>query len=69
MVKDDSDRLSGLRNALRRQLGGARYDMYLGGRTCLEMVGNTLRVVCASRTELQFLRRRLHGPLAECCVS
>jgi chromosomal replication initiator protein len=69
VVKDDSDRLSGVSDALRRRLGADRFDLWLGGRTRLELVGNTLRVVCASRAELLFLRRNLHRPLAECCVA
>jgi chromosomal replication initiator protein len=69
VVKDDSDRLSGVSDALRRRLGADRFDLWLGGRTRLEFVGNTLRVVCASRAELLFLRRNLHRPLAECCVA
>jgi chromosomal replication initiator protein len=67
VVKDDSDRLSALRDALRRRLGAERFELWLGNRTRLELSGNALRVVCASRAELQFLRRKLHHPLAECC--
>jgi chromosomal replication initiator protein len=69
VVKDDSDRLSVMRDALRRRLGGERYELWLGERTQLEFAGNTLRVVCASQAELQFSRRNLHRPLAECCVA
>jgi chromosomal replication initiator protein len=69
VVKDDSDRLSGICDALRRRLGADRFDLWLGGRTRLELIGNTLRVVCVSRAELVFLRRNLHRPLAECCVA
>ncbi|HYO25207.1 MAG TPA: DnaA/Hda family protein [Lacipirellulaceae bacterium] len=58
-----------MRDALRRKLGADRYELWLGERTRLEFVGNTLRVVCASRAELQFLRRRIHRPLAECCLA
>ena len=64
---DDLDRLSALRDALRRRLGAERFELWLGNRTRLELSGNALRVVCASRAELQFLRRKLHHPLAECC--
>jgi chromosomal replication initiator protein len=69
VVKDDSDRLSVMRDALRRRLGAQRYELWLGERTQLEFAGNTLRVVCASQAELQFSRRNLHRPLAECCVA
>ncbi len=68
MVKDDSDRLSVLRDALRRRVGADRFELWLGGRTRLELSGNAVRVVCASHAELQFVRRKLHRPLAECCV-
>jgi chromosomal replication initiator protein len=64
---DDLDRLSALRNALRRRLGAERYQFWLGDRTHLEVAGHTLRVICATRTELVFLRRRIHHALAECC--
>jgi chromosomal replication initiator protein len=69
VVKDDLDRLSVVRDALRRRVGAERFELWLGGRTQLELAGNTLRVVCASRAELQFLRRNLHRPLAECCLA
>ncbi len=69
MIKDDSDRLSGVCDALRRRLGAERFELWLGDRTRLELAGNTLRVVCASRAELTFLRRKLHHPLAECCLA
>ncbi len=66
---DDSDRLSVLRDALRRRVGVDRFDFWLGSRTHLEFSGHALRVVCASRLEMQWLRRRLHQVLAECCVA
>jgi chromosomal replication initiator protein len=68
VVKDDSDRLSVLRDALRRRVGADRFDLWLGERTRLELTGNAVRVICASHAELQFVRRKLHRPLAECCV-
>jgi chromosomal replication initiator protein len=69
VVMDDSDRLSVLRDALRRRLGADRFELWLGDRTRLELSGHTLRVVCASRAELHWLRRKLHHVLAECCVA
>ncbi len=69
MVKDDSDRLSVVRDALRRRLGADRYESWVGPRTRLEIVGNTVRVVCASRWEVQFVRSKIHRALAECCVA
>jgi chromosomal replication initiator protein len=69
VVMDDLDRLSALRDALRRRVGAERYELWLGDRTRLELSGHTLRVLCASRAELQWLRRRLHHILAECCLA
>jgi chromosomal replication initiator protein len=66
---DDSDRLSVLRDALRRRVGVDRVDFWLGSRTRLEFSGHALRVICASRLEMQWLRRRLHHALVECCVA
>lgn len=66
---EDSDRLSALRSALRCRLGGERFDFWLGGQTQLELAGHTLRVRCATRTERQFLQRRVHHALVECCRS
>ncbi|HMP07306.1 MAG TPA: DnaA/Hda family protein [Lacipirellulaceae bacterium] len=66
---DDSDRLSVLRDALRRRIGSDRYELWLGDRTHLELTGHTLRVECGSAAELQWLRRRLQPVLAECCTA
>jgi chromosomal replication initiator protein len=69
VVMEDSDRLSVLREALRRRLGAERCDLWLGGRTRMAFTGETLRIACASPVELQWLRRRLQAPLAECCAA
>ena len=45
MVKDDSDRLSVLRQQLRQRLGNERYELWLGPQTSLSLEGAGLRLV------------------------
>lgn len=69
MVKEDSDRLSVLRDELRRRLGDERFSCWLGARTALALEGDLLRVFAVSAFELNLLRRRLHEALLESCVA
>ncbi len=64
---DDSDRQSALRAELVKRLGRERYELWLGPQTTLEYSEPLLRVGCLSSFELQWLRRRIHAYLAECC--
>jgi chromosomal replication initiator protein len=66
VVKDDSDRLSVLRQQLRRRLGNERYELWLGAQTSLVLDGAILRVRCTSQTEMHWFRRRLSTALSEC---
>jgi len=66
VVKDDSDRLSALREILRHRLGQERYALWLGAQTALVLEGETLTVCAASTFELTLLRRRLHETLVAC---
>lgn len=59
VFKDDSDRLSALRDHLRARLGAERFDLWLGAPTELSLQGDVLRVDCASRAEVQWIRRNL----------
>jgi chromosomal replication initiator protein len=68
VVKEDSDRLSALRHELRTRLGQERYELWLGSQTSLELEAQTLRVRCASKAEVQWFRRKLGTPLAECAT-
>jgi chromosomal replication initiator protein len=68
VVKEDSDRLSGLRHALRERLGNDRFELWLGPQTALEFDGGVLRVRCSSLAEANWLRRRLQTTVQECCV-
>ena len=65
---DDSDRLSALRHELRQRLGAERYELWLGSQTSLELDGETLRVRCTSKAEVQWFRRKLGAALAECAA-
>lgn len=64
---DDSDRLSALRAELIKRLGRERYNLWLGPHTTFEVTSTSVRVGCASSFELQWLRRRTHNCVAECC--
>jgi chromosomal replication initiator protein len=66
VVKDDSDRLSVLREELRRRLGNERYECWIGAQTELVLAGNVLRVECASPTEANWLRRNLDAVVSAC---
>lgn len=63
---DDSDRLSALRQELRRSLGNERYELWLGPQTTLTLQDGVLQVGCASQAEVQWLRRNLQTALVEC---
>lgn len=63
---DDSDRLSALRQELRRSLGNERYELWLGPQTTLALEDGVLQVGCASQAEVQWLRRNLQTSLVEC---
>ncbi len=65
---DDSDRLSVLRRALRERLGAERYELWLGPQTSLELDGQTLRVRCMSKAEVQWFKRKLSAALSECAT-
>ncbi len=64
---DDSDRLSALRAALIDRLGRQKYEVWVGPQTTLEFHCDGLRVGCPTTFELQWLRRRIHTHLVECC--
>lgn len=66
---DDSDRLSALRQELRRSLGSERYELWLGPQTTLTLADGVLLVGCASQLEVQWLRRNLHEALASCSAT
>ena len=66
---DDSDRLSALRQELRRSLGSERYELWLGPQTTLTLADGVLLVGCASQIEVQWLRRNLHEALASCSAT
>jgi chromosomal replication initiator protein len=66
VVKDDSDRLSVLREELRRRLGNERYECWIGAQTELALAGSVLRVQCASPTEANWLRRNLDAVVSAC---
>jgi chromosomal replication initiator protein len=69
VVKDDSDRLSVLRQELRRRLGCQRYELWLGPPTQLAWHEGVLRVRCPSQAEAQWLKRNLIGALNECLAA
>jgi len=69
VVKDDSDRLSVLRQELRGRLGNERYELWLGPQTSLTLEGDELRLTCASQAEAQWLRRNVSGALSEFAAS
>lgn len=66
---DDSDRLSALRQELRRSLGNERYELWLGPQTTLTLADGVLLVGCATQIEVQWLRRNLHEALASCSAT
>jgi chromosomal replication initiator protein len=69
VVKDDSDRLSALRQELCRRLGPQRYELWLGPQTALTHSDGLLRVRCPSPAEARWLRRNISAALAECTAS
>jgi chromosomal replication initiator protein len=66
VVMDDSDRLSALRQELKRRLGPERYELWLGPQTELSLAEGVLEVRCTSAAEGQWLRRRWHEHLLAC---
>lgn len=64
---ESEDRLSLLRSELVRRLGDHRFELWIGAHTTLECVGGGLRVDSPSQFQMQWLRRRLHDTLKECC--
>jgi chromosomal replication initiator protein len=66
VVKDDSDRLSVLRQELRQRLGDERFELWLGEPTELVLDERSLKVLCGSTAEANWLRRNLNAALAGC---
>jgi chromosomal replication initiator protein len=64
---EELDRLSTMRNELVRRLGSQRYELLVGTHTSLECVDGVLRIGSPSQFQMQWLRRRLHDTLKECC--
>lgn len=64
---DDSDRLSALRNELLNRLGRQRYESWMSPQSELKFTNEGLIVVCTSRFEVQFMRRKIHAHLAASC--
>ncbi len=64
---DDTGTMSVLREELGRSLGQQRYDLWVGPHTTLERTSTGLKVGCPTQFELQWLRRRLHRTLLDCC--
>jgi chromosomal replication initiator protein len=69
VVKDDSDRLSVLRQELCRRLGSERYELWIGAQTELAFRGDALQLLCASQAEANWLRRNLGAAVAECVTA
>ena len=67
VFKDDSDRLSALRDHLRDRLGAERFDLWLGPPAEMELNAGVLHVHCASRAEVQWIRRKLLTELSARC--
>lgn len=65
---EEPDRLSKLRHELTRRLGSQRYELLVGAHTSLECAAGVLRVGSPSQFQMQWLRRRLHDTLKECCL-
>lgn len=64
---DDSDRLSSMLTALEEQLGRQRFEVWCGTQTDFAFSGGVLHITCASTTEIEWFRRRLHAEVHQAC--
>ncbi|MCA9235008.1 MAG: hypothetical protein KDA44_06040, partial [Planctomycetales bacterium] len=67
VFKDDSDRLSALRDHLRVHMGAERFDLWLGAPNELTLAPGELHVYCASRAEVLWIRRKMLVELTARC--